>query len=262
MSAPPGTRTRAISARPASRSGTWYSIHAATTVSNEPSANGSSWTSPSRASTPRACASSTIRGERSTNDTSAPSSRCIRSASSPSPPPTSSTRRGCHASSVRQRISFASEPSASVPQRLAGSEIGLVRVLLAHDGLVVERHQAFSATKIELARRAKNGSGTTAGRLLGERRHRDRCSHVLLDRGAVGELEAAVDVHAPNVLEPARRGSASPSSRENFKVDGPLPTSSRSSSRWKREFVTATRRPPGRSTRASSATPRSRSGTW
>ena len=28
MSAPPGTRTRAISARPASRSGTWYSIHA------------------------------------------------------------------------------------------------------------------------------------------------------------------------------------------------------------------------------------------
>ena len=35
MSAPPGTRTRAISPRPASRSGTWYSIHADTTVSNE-----------------------------------------------------------------------------------------------------------------------------------------------------------------------------------------------------------------------------------
>ena len=50
------------------------------------------------------------------------------------------------------------------PQRFAGLEVGLGRVLLAHDGLVVERHQAFSATKIELARRAKNGSSIVAGR--------------------------------------------------------------------------------------------------
>ena len=43
---PPGRSTRAISARPRSRSGTWKSIHAATAQSNEASSNGRSCTSP------------------------------------------------------------------------------------------------------------------------------------------------------------------------------------------------------------------------
>ena len=71
------------SARPRSMSGRWKSIHAASTQSNAPSANGRLAASPTCASTPRSRASSTIRGETSTMTTSQPTSSRIRAASSP-----------------------------------------------------------------------------------------------------------------------------------------------------------------------------------
>ena len=54
-----------------------------------------------------------------------------------------------------------------------------------------------------------------------------------------------------NCCTSAKYGASSsrPLSRLNDRFDGPLPTSSRTSIRWRRELVAATKRPPGRSTR-------------
>src|SRR6185437_2585756 len=65
----------------------------ATATSNSLPAKGNCSTSPTRASTPRARVSSTMRSDWSSATTSSPA-RTSRSASSPRPQPTSSTRRG------------------------------------------------------------------------------------------------------------------------------------------------------------------------
>src|SRR5581483_10488095 len=109
-SVPPGRRTRASSATATSSLATWYSIHAATTASNDASSNGSPHTSASRASTPRSRASSTIRGERSVATTSAPVSRASHSASSPQPQPTSRMRRGFACATAATAGTRASSP--------------------------------------------------------------------------------------------------------------------------------------------------------
>src|SRR5579864_2825759 len=89
----------------------------ATATSNVPSGKGRSCTSATRASTPRARVSSTIRSDWSHATTSSPAWR-RRSASSPRPQPTSSTRRGAAASTASSATSC-----ARGPDRLAQIEV-------------------------------------------------------------------------------------------------------------------------------------------
>src|SRR5690348_14376163 len=83
----------------------------ATATSNSPSANGSAWTSLTRASTPRPRASSTICSDWSTATTSTPAAWSL-APKSPGPQPTSSARRG---------------PSAATASNATSSTLGPVR---------------------------------------------------------------------------------------------------------------------------------------
>ena len=125
-----------------------------------------------------------------------------------------------------------------LPQRLPRSQVVLAGVLLLDLDRVVDRHQSLLLRDEDRVRAARHERLIDRGRqVLDERRHRDRGAHVRLHRGAVGERERAVHVFPPDPGEVRRQQTCSPVSRAKLSVDGPLPTSSRSSIRWKREFV-------------------------
>ncbi len=189
--------------------------------------------------------------------------RCIRSASSPRPPPTSSTRRGCHASIVRRRdLLRVRRALDALPQGLARPEIRLGRILLAHDGLDRRTSSALSPRRRSSSRRrAANGSGTASA----------DCRRTATSRSKLGTYPRrprSANSSTPSMSSRRMRAKSGaraspPVSRENVSVDGPLPTSSRNSSRWKREFVDGDEAAAGPQARARAlTTPRSRSGTW
>ena len=155
-----------------------------------PSANGSSWTSPTRASTPRARVSSTMRGETVDRDDLARRARvAIRSASSPGPQPTSSTRRGA-TSATASNDELAGDPARRRSRSAERRAARLVSVAYCppDDGGVVEPHgSTIGVPGMPAARRLAAEPGVHRRADVGELALVDRAAGVLALR--VGEQQ-------------------------------------------------------------------------
>ena len=152
----------------------------------------------------------------------------------------------------------------ALPERLTRPEVRLARVLLAHDGLVVERHQALLGDE---DRACTTGERTAPGRPRADWRRTatSRSTHARTPRRcvAVRELEARRRCPpAGRARMRTRKDVLAVLARELQASTGRSRPARAARAGGSASSSTATSRPPGRSTRASSATPRSRSGTW
>ena len=170
----------------------------------------------------------------------------IRSASSPRPQPTSSTRRGAASATAssaigarhprRTRRSRRPTRGRRAPSSVAYSRADDLRVAEAH-GLLRDEHGASRTV-------AWNGSGSVStSTAAGSSISREEAAH-----GVARREDDVASTSRRSTVAKCRSSAPAPCSAEKGNGHG-----ASSGSRYRSDAVSATRRPPGRSTRARSA---------